>query len=203
MIRHAMTLAMVACAAGASTLDTAALLDGGIQKKLLEEKNPIRAETSGIVPVPYGQALAVFSQSNLLACVQREYCELLAENGTPEFTINQTSTNTYFYINANGERTDITEVLRHPSPDGSFNIVLYSVGERFFGRYEALIHVQLTDAGPDGTRYAAVVYAYPENAVSRFFARHLGLVDRYFSKKTGQMAEIVKAIGCSLCRKAA
>lgn len=184
-------------------LDTLSLLGEGPARQLLQGKKAIRAETDGRVPVGFDQALAVLSQSNLLDRIQREYRELLAENETPEFIINQTSSNTYFYVNQKGERTDLVELLRQPASDGAFDIVLYSAGNRFFGYYQAVIHIRLFSNGTGGSNYQAVVYAYPENAFSRFFARHFNLVERYFAKKTGQMAGIVTAIGCSLCGKEA
>lgn len=195
-------LAVWLLAFSAYAMDTVSLLDEGPAKQLLEGKKPICAETSGEVPVPFDQALAVFAQSNLLGRVQQEYCELLTDDGKPEFAINQTSTNTYFYVNREGERTDITEVLRRQTGGDTFDIVLYSAGKRFFGHYEAVIHVQLARSAEGATDYTAVVYAYPENAFSRFFARHLNLVERYFAKKTNQMAGIVTTISCSLCAKA-
>lgn len=180
-------------------LDTLALLESGPSKMLLESKKPIYAETQGSVPIRFSRALDVLQQPELMTNVQRAYCELIAEGGTPEFTINQTSTNTYYYINKDGERTDITEVLKRKTSDTTFDMVLYSAGQRFFGNYQALIHVQIVDVGNGSVSYVSSVYAYPENAVSRFFARHLGLVNRYFKSKTSQMTDIITAISCRLC----
>lgn len=180
-------------------LDTLVLLPAGPSKALLENKKPIYAETSGEVQVDYAQALNVMDEPGLLQNVQDAYCKLIAKDGTPEFTIQQCSSNTYFYVNKDGERTDIAEVLRKKTSGSTFDIVYYSAGKRFFGRYEAVIHVQISDDGDAGSRYVASVYAYPENAFSRFFARHLGLVDRYFKKKTGEMTGIITTITCSLC----
>jgi len=191
---------MVSASFGA--LDTLTLLEAGPSKALLENKKPIYAETIGQLPVDFIRALDVFEAPALMQNVQDAYCELIAEDGTPEFTISEAGTNTYFYVNRKGERTDIREVLRKKTSDETFDIVFYSAGKRFFGNYEALIHVRLSDAGKDGVSYTASVYAYPQNAISRFFARHLGLVERYFKKKTGHMTEIISTISCSLCEEA-
>ena len=180
-------------------LDTLPLLEKGRSRTLLESKKSIYAETKGVVPVKFEQALKTYAQPALLTKVQEAYCALLTEDGTPEFTIKQASTNDYYYVNKDGQRTDITEVLRKQTSDETFDIILYSAGKRSFGRYQAVIHVQLTQAGEENTCYTASVYAYPENAVSRFFARHLRLVERYFKKKTRHMTEIVTTISCSLC----
>ncbi len=45
-------------------------------------------------------------------------------------------------------------------------------------------------------RYEIQVYAYPKTSVSRFFARHLRLVERYFEDKTDSLT----ALTVSICR---
>lgn len=175
------------------------MLPEGESKSLLASKKSINANAEGVVPIKFSKAMEVYAQDALLTRVQTAYCDLLAEGGVPEFTISQSSSNTYFYVNNEGQRTDITEVMRRKTSEDTFDIILYSAGRRFFGDYQAVVHVQLTDAGNDETHYSAIVYAYPENAVSRFFARHLGLVERYFKKKTCHMTEIITTISCSLC----
>ena len=185
--------------AAAQPLDTMALLDEGPSRTLLEGKKPIYAETSGRVPVNYSQALEILQQPGFMNNVQEAYTNLIDEDGTPEFTIQQTSANCYFYVNRKWERTDITEIMRRNTSADRFDIILYSTGQRFFGNYEALIHVRVKADGEGASTYVAAVYAYPENAVSRFFARHLGLVDRYFRKKTVHMTDMITTITCSLC----
>ena len=194
-----MLLGVVLMVAPAYALDTMGLLREGPSKVLLGNKKPIHAKTKGVVPIEFVQAMDVYAQPDLLSRVQEAYCKLLTDSGTPEFSINQSSSNTYFYVNKDMQRTDITEVLRRQTSDDTFDIILYSAGTRFFGDYQAVVHVQLTASGDDTTQYHASVYAYPENAFSRFFARRLGLVRRYFKKKTGHMTEIITTISCSLC----
>lgn len=185
----------------ALALDTVALLEAGPSKELLQGKKPIKAEAKGSAPVNFDAALQVLRHPDFIANVQDAYCKLIDDDGTPEFTIQQTSTNTYFYVNRKDERTDISEVMRKKTSEESFDIILYSAGKRFFGKYQALIHIHVTKDGENKSTYVASVYAYPENAVSRFFVRHLGLVERYFKKKTGHMTEIVTTITCSLCEE--
>ena len=186
----------------APALDTLVLLDAGPPKVLLESRKPILAETTGQVPVDFDRALEVFSEPTLIQDVQEVYCELIAEDGTPAIVISQSGSNTYFYVTRKGERTDITEVIRRKTDKDTFDLVFYSTGRRFFGEYETVIHVQVTDAGKESVHYKARVYAYPENAFSRFFARHLGLVERYFRKKTAHLAEIITTVSYSLCNEA-
>jgi hypothetical protein len=200
--RSAALAALLICVASVQALETKSLLPDGPSKALLETKKPIYSEASGTVPVDFSQALKVFTHSNFLSNVQTAYNEQIDDDGTPEFNIEQTSAHTYFYVNRHGERTDISEIMRAAASDSVFDIILYSTGKRSFGKYQALIHVQITDCGEQAVHYTAAVYAYPENMFSRFFARHLGLVDRYFKKKTTLLTEMITVITCSLCDEA-
>ncbi len=183
----------------AFALDTMSLLGEGPARELLEGKKPIFVETSGIVPVNFNQALGVLRHPAFMTNVQTAYNEMIDDDGKPEFTIQQTSTNTYFYVNRKGERTDITELARRQTSASCFDIVLYSAGKRSFGNYQAVIHVQVVAEGENASRYVAMVHAYPENAVSRFFARHLGLIERYFNKKTSLLSTMISTITLGLC----
>jgi hypothetical protein len=44
------------------------------------------------------------------------------------------------------------------------------------------------------------VYAYPENNISRFFARHLRLAQRYFDGKTDEITGLTKRICRHICQ---
>ncbi|WP_372796090.1 hypothetical protein [Pontiella sp.] len=201
-MRGAMLAALLSGTLSAQALETAALLPEGPSRALLESKRPIYCETAGVVPVDFDDALRVFSHPDLMSHVQAAYAEQVLEEGEPEFSIQQTAPAEYFYVNRKGERTDLSEVVRIQTSETTFDLILYSTGKRFFGSYEALIHVRLLDCGNAGVGYAASVYAYPENAVSRFFARHLGLVTNYFNKKTARMTEMITLISRSLCEEA-
>jgi hypothetical protein len=182
-------------------LDTLSLLEDGPSKALLENTKPIVAEIRGRVPVEFSNALTVFERPDFLQCVQEEYGSQIGDEVQPEFVIKQSSTNTYFYVNRKGERTDITEELRKKTSDSTIDLVLYSHGKRSFGKYRSLVHIQVSDDGQGGSVYVASIYAYPENGFSRFFVRHLGLIERYFKNKTDEMAELFTAIICNLCNK--
>jgi hypothetical protein len=187
-------------AVSAQALDTLPLLPSGAAQTLLEKKKPIRAEAAGTVPAEYGAAMLVFESPSLLTDVQAAYASLLPDGEKPEFLIQQAAPKAWFYINRKGERTDITEIARKQTSDTAFDIIYYSAGKRFFGDYQAVIHVQISKDA-EQSRYAAMVYAYPENAFSRFFARRLGLVERFFKKKTAEMSGIISTITCNLCEK--
>ncbi len=179
--------------------ETAALVTDGLSRALLEKKF-IFAETGGTVPVSIQSAVSILEQPAFLTRVQEEYERLLPPGKRPEFTVRQSATNAWFYINKKQERTDITEVLVRRNGVDTFDLVYYTHGCRFFGSYQALIHIRLTGDG-NATGYTVAVYAYPENDFSRFFARHLQLVERYFRSKTGEISEVAVQISLRLCRE--
>ncbi len=177
--------------------DTAALVTDDLSCGLLA-KDIIRAETGGTVPVNIQSAISVFQLPSFLTSVQEEYARMLSPGKLPEFTVQQSSTNTWFFINSHQERTDITEVAGRLTGADQFDLAYYTQGCRFFGFYQALIHVRLAGEG-GATRYTVAVYAYPENGFSRFFARHLNLVEKYFRSKTGEISELAVQISTRLC----
>ena len=174
-----------------------ALVSDNLSLTLLK-KEFIYAETEGTVPVSIHSAISVLQQPSFLTRVQEEYEKLLPSGKHPEFTIQQSATNTWFYINKKQERTDITEVAGRMNGADTFDRAYYTQGRRFFGFYQALIHIRLTGTG-DSTDYTVAVYAYPANNFSRFFARHLQLVEKYFSSKTGEISELAVRISIRLC----
>lgn len=177
--------------------ETAALVTDDLSCGLLA-KEFICAETVGTVPVNIQSAISVFQLPSFLTSVQEEYARILPPGKLPEFTVQQSSTNTWFFINGHQERTDITEVAGRMTAKDTFDLAYYTAGRRFFGFYEALIHIRLAGAG-DSTSYTVAVYAYPENGFSRFFARRLNLVEKYFHSKTGEISELAVQISTRLC----
>jgi hypothetical protein len=190
-------LAFVVSGSAIELPETSALVTDEQSLSLLD-RDFIFTQTSGAVPVPVGSAIAVLQQPDFLSRVQDEYADTLPPGESPEFTINQSSPTNWYFINAKRERTDITEAARFMTRDGVFDLAYYTEGRRFFGNYRALIHIRLSGSG-EATDYQAAVYAYPENGISRFFARHLKLVERYFHSKTGEISEIALHIAARLC----
>jgi len=165
-------------------------------------KHTIPVHRTGTLAVNPSMACDLLARTNLLALVQEQYARQLPVGQTPEFAIQHTGTNTYAYVNRHGQRSEITEVGRLALVDAGFAILVYAFGERDFGRFESLTYVTVAPA-PDvaGCRYEVVVYAYPHSAVRRFFARHLGLVERYFRNKTTEMEALVTHLCVALCEQ--
>jgi hypothetical protein len=197
-VRLLLILLALSMQAGAIGLpETEGLVSDDLSRTLLA-KEFIYAETGGNVPVDIGSAITLLRQPSFLTRVQEEYESLLPPGKQPEFTVQQSATNSWFYINKKQERTDIIEVASREGADDTFDLAYYTEGRRFFGFYQALIHVQLTGED-ESTRYTVAVYAYPENLVSRFFARHLNLVERYFRSKTDEISVLAAQISTRLC----
>ena len=180
-----------------NTPETKALVSDELSCELLA-KDYIYAETGGTVPVRIDLVTSVLQDPAFLTHVQDEYEKTLPDGKCPEFSIQQSAPNTWFYINQKRERTDITEVAERMNGADTFDLAYYTQGRRFFGSYQALIHIRLTGTG-NSTDYAVAVYAFPENGFSRFFARHLPLVERYFQSKTVEISGVAAQISTRLC----
>jgi hypothetical protein len=189
--------ATVGAAVPLDALETRHLLSDATSLAVLNQKI-IYAELRGRVNIPLPSAISVLQDPAFLTRAQEEYGRSLPPGTRPEFTVQQGATNAWFYTNKEGERTDITETARRIRGEDSLDLVYYTRGRRFFGEYQALIHIQLAGDGTE-TEYIVAVYAYPENGVSRFFARHFRLVERYFHGKTDEIAGLAVRLSARLC----
>lgn len=177
--------------------DTRALLTHEDSCALLSKKY-IYAETGGAVPVCFDRALTVFREESFLSLVQAEYEKMMPAENSPEFVIEPCGPDAWFYVNRKGERTDLFETAARREGEDLFHLVYFSEGRRFFGLYQALIHIRLTRTAGTSA-YHVAVYAYPENGVSRFVARRLNLVERYFRSKTDEISDLAVQISTRLC----
>lgn len=73
-------------------------------------------------------------------------------------------------------------------------LYLFSEGDRFFGRFEALTAITAKPAGTDRIDWLVRVYAYPRNTFSRLVAR-TGVVNRFFRSKTDEITDLAVRIG--------
>lgn len=140
----------------------------------------------GELAVAFTNAINLLEMDDVLSAVQEAYSDLLDEGEKPEFVIKQEEDGRYSFINKKKQFTEIHELLRGPGEDGAMRMVLYVEGERGFGHFKSLNYIRVRGIGDEGkrTEWEVDVFAFPENSVSRFFARNLGLVERFFRKKT-------------------
>jgi hypothetical protein len=165
--------------------------------------NCIVVSATGQVAVAWAAAQSMLARPRLLDDVQRAYAASLKPGKKCGFTITPRpeTSNVWHYVNVDKEPSDITEVARF-GPDPDCGEILFRVdGERFFGRFQVVLALRARPDGPGKTNYAMDLWAYPENGLVRFFVRNLGLIERFFRKKTGEIEKIVRAVVLQLNRE--
>jgi hypothetical protein len=187
---------------GVYALGTADLLSESPSGKLLDKKC-ISTETSGLVPVQFESASGVLMQPNLVQLIQQEYAQSVSSSQKVLYPITATAPGQFHYFNRKGQRTEVIELYRKQTDEGTFDYIVQASGKRFFGRYDVIIHLQVVDAAEAGVAYTAEIHAYPHNGALRFFARKLGTVERYFKKNTGTITSVAKKVGEGLCTQTA
>lgn len=161
------------------------------------DQHYIPVTLTATVPVPFAVVTHLFEQEDILDTIQEEYARLLPPGESPEFVVQQDAPNQWSYVNRKNQPSVITEVFRDTSHTSEAEAVFHTSGRRFFGQFEALTHVRLYESGED-TRYHVYVYAYPKSDTVRFFARHLGLVRRFFEEKTVELSDLTAQIAGSI-----
>lgn len=158
--------------------------------------NCIVVTATGQIAVTWAAAQSMLTRPRLLDDVQRAYAASLKPGKKCGFTITPhlEASNVWHYVNVDREPSDITEVARF-GPDATCGEMLFRVdGERFFGHFKVVLALRARPSGQGQTSYQADLWAYPENGVVRFFVRNLGLIERFFRKKTGEIETIVRAV---------
>ncbi len=192
-------LIFLLAAPGAFALPTQLRVQEDADARAVLSRPCIEVTATGRVELPYEGLARAFSSENLLGDLQREYTRQLPAGERPEFVIVQTQPGLYHYVNRSGQESHIREVHRGAHEGPITELVLHTWGKRFFGRFEAVIHVAVRPDEAGGVTYDALVYAWPDNGVSRFLARHLGLVKQYFRSKTREIEALSTRIGAALC----
>jgi len=159
----------------------------------LLEKRVVHLQSEGQAGLAFQVAIDIIHDDDFLFALQQAYALMLPEGETPEFTVKQTAPGQYAYVNRGGEQTTITEVHRAFQP-GSVELYLFSEGDRFFGKFEALTAITVKPAGTDRVDWQVRVYAYPRNTLSRLVAR-TGVVNRFFRSKTDEITDLAVRIG--------
>jgi hypothetical protein len=154
--------------------------------------NCIRIEASGRADAEFADLLTVNQRADLLEAVQREYAAMMPDGKTPEFEIQETAPGAYFYLNEKNQESHLTELMRELQPDGKLHAVYAISGERFFGQFQALVHIAVASEDSGTVSYEAEVYAWPENRLCRGLARGLRFaIESFFDGKTRYMTGLV------------
>jgi hypothetical protein len=191
MKRFLCLITLFALASGAQAVLPASLYAAPEVQSILSN-NCIRIETRGRAAANFADLLSVNRRPDLLQAVQREYAAMMPEGKAPEFEIQETAPGAYFYLNAKNQESRLTELLRELQPDGKLHAVYAVSGERFFGDFQALVHIAITDESSGNVSYEAEVYAWPENQFIRGAARGLRFaIESFFNSKTRYMTGLV------------
>ncbi len=200
----ALLMCVVAAQANDYTNGTAKLVVTNYpQAREVLRKNCIVVTSTGQIAVAWAAAQGMLARPRLLDDIQRAYTASLAPGKHCGFTITPkpASSNVWLYVNVDKEPSEIIEVARYgPEPD--CGEILFRVdGERFFGHFQVVLALRTRPDGVGWTSYQADLWAYPENGFIRFFVRNLGLIERFFRKKTGEIEKIVRAVVLQLNRE--
>lgn len=179
-------------ASAETAVDDAALSDANVQRVL--NSNPIHVQTSGHTDVGLATLSQGLGNTNLIVDAQQTYAHMLPAGKQPQFVIQRSSSNTYYYVNDRKERTDIREIVRRQVAPDHLRCVYHVTGRRFFGPFESVIQVDIRQAVAGNTLYDVDVYAHPDVTLTRFMARHLPFVDRYFQGKTRDVVQLAAMV---------
>lgn len=203
MMWRVLILAMIWLAPVARTAEAHLVATNFPLAQAVLSNNCIVVGATGQLAVAWASAKSMLARPRLLDDVQRAYAASLAPGKKCGFTITPVpnTSNVWHYINKDKEPSDITEVARL-GPDATSGEILFRVdGERFFGNFQVVLALHAQPDGPGMTTYAMDMWAYPENGVVRFFVRNLGLIERFFRKKTGEIEQIARDVVLQLNRE--
>ena len=160
------------------------------------DANPIQVKLCDATEVPYEQVLWILGLPDALSALQAAYVRTLPAGTAPEFEVRRMEhvEGGYFYINRQKERTEVLEIVRGRDDQGRVDLLYFARGRRFFGDFSAVIAVLVMPDGDGTSRYQASIFARPDDATVRFFARHLHLVEMFFRTKTAELNRIFVAV---------
>lgn len=173
---------LLAAAIPVMAANTTDLLDTPVDERLFGKK-AIQLGTSAVLPLPFDRVAKTMEKPGLLETICREYVQSKQGADLAEIPLVETSPGHYAFFNEKGQRTDITELYRKQTDAQSFDYILLTSGKRFFGHYDAIIHIRIVDVGEVGAVYTANIHAYPHNAATRFFTKRLRVARQYFKTR--------------------
>ena len=199
MQRTAAMALLLSCRLAAGTELTDAL-DACAKDRSLDDRKPIEVEAQGTAQVSFDAAYPLFCRPDVLAKAQAEYARQKPDGHPPKFTVEQTGSNSFHFVNAEGQPSDVDELRCIGAPaSGSLLVVFDSRGERFFGSFEALIGIRVERQTNSVVSYAVCVHAYPHSGVVRVIGRHLPFIETYFRHKTAKLIHTVESVAAGLC----
>lgn len=195
-----LTLVAAALVSTAGAMDLATMVKEHKAASAMLTARALVLTREGHVAVPYKAGEAAVTAVDALDSVQAAYAQLLPEGEKPEFTITCRDGHLYSYVNREGQKSTVDEVWKK-GDDKEFNVVYYATGKRFFGHFQALIHLQATPNAKGQVDYRLLVRASPENRFWRFVVSRIGVVKLFFRSKTDEVAGLSEQILVRLCQQ--
>ena len=184
-------------AAGSALTDQ---LEACAKERSLDGHKPIEVAAEGTAQVPFDAAYPLFCRPDVLAQAQATYAQKQPDGHPPKFTVEQAGSNSFHFVNAEGQPSDVDELRCIGAPaGGSLLVVFDSRGKRFFGSFEALIGVQVQRQSESTVSYSVCVYAYPDCGLVRVVGRHLPFIESYFRHKTAKLIHTVESVAAAMC----
>ncbi|MDI6775274.1 MAG: hypothetical protein QME60_07790 [Verrucomicrobiota bacterium] len=138
------------------------------------DNNPIYLPVTGRVDAAFDMVREIAPDVELVARLARA-----AVDSSFRLRRDPNATNAFTFTNVNKEDCDLLALQNSAAAD-TFSSTTVAEGERFFGRFIAIIRLE-SERAPDGkAAFVVHLYAYPENAVWRFIARNVRTVSEYF-----------------------
>ena len=136
------------------------------------DNDPIYIPSTGRIDVAFGLAREIAPDFELVAKIAESAVD-------SSFRLRRQEGGKYRFTNIQKEDCDIV-VMGNSTSSNRFITACVAEGERFFGKFSAIILVDSRQA-PDGRILFDVhLYGYPHSAIWRFVARNFGSVQQYF-----------------------
>lgn len=199
MIRAALQILFFSLAVSSFALNTAELVTDSAALEILQKKC-IRLGTSELLPIRFSTAKTVLDNPELVTAAQGEFARSISSDGKVDFPIIENGPSRHYYINENGDRTDLVELYKKQSAPQVYDYIVMASGNRKFGDFDVIIHLKVIDAGNSGIVYSVNVHAWPHSWLAR--ASHkIGLTRSYFRKKMKLISWVAREIATGLCEK--
>lgn len=200
VVKHITTVAVVAWVFMANGAELLTVTAGHSDAHATLQKKTVNVESVSTLDLQFDEARVVFMAKNAVIELQDAYAATLEPGETPEFYIREQNTGHYFYVNKDKRRTDLEEITRTSTPSSAEAIYFLS-SERWFGRFDAVVHFQAQSADDGRVACRTRLYAYPHVGPVRFFVRRLNLIERFFAKKTTFFENLLTDTFREACRR--
>ena len=181
------------CATSGHGMDLAEMVREHPPSVLLLATSELQVCREGTVHAPFTAIRDTLMVPEGLELVQKAYVCQLSAGESPEFTLTKVRTGVYSYVN-NEKQESIVEEVHHSSKMDAFDIVYRITGNRFFGHFQALLHLHASPDAMGEVSYRVRVLVHPENRFWRFLVANVGMIHRFFRQETEEVSVLAEGI---------